>query len=380
MRCFEITSADDLRKHAERWDDLWRRSETALPTARAETIALWLEHFAQRGKFRALVVERAGRYIAAAPLVGQRFKRLVEIGHLASNPWSLCGELLLDPSDADADAALDLLLAAACEAWPLLWLEAVNLESQRWQSFLRAAHRAGLAVDVHRRCNVGLTDIDRDSERYLSGRPGGFRRTVRRRVRVMQNSGKLELRALTDLAPEETTPALRRAFEVEARSWKARGGTAVLQHPDVFAYFARQSQQLAGWGQLALFTLEWDGRPIAFEFGYHAKGVYFTHKIGYDEQFSQHGPGHALKWLQAPWLAERDDWRSIDFMGPLIPAVARWTNRTYTSARLVVAPRRVFSRLLMYGYKNLRPKLRRLRSSVAGAPSSPAAETPTIAT
>ena len=78
------------------------------------------------------------RWVAALPLVSCRVGWLIPAGGLPSNPWSPCGELLLDAA-ADADAALDLLLAAAAELpWQLLWLNETVPEAPRWQALLRA--------------------------------------------------------------------------------------------------------------------------------------------------------------------------------------------------------------------------------------------------
>ena len=69
LRTIYLTSVEQLRAAAADWDDLWWRSETALPTARAETLAQWVEQFRPHAKFHVLIVADGPRWVAALPLV-----------------------------------------------------------------------------------------------------------------------------------------------------------------------------------------------------------------------------------------------------------------------------------------------------------------------
>ncbi len=60
QRIIHLNSIDDLRSAAPAWDDLWWRSDVALPTARAELLAQWLERFAPHRDFHAFAVEEDG--------------------------------------------------------------------------------------------------------------------------------------------------------------------------------------------------------------------------------------------------------------------------------------------------------------------------------
>ena len=50
LRLMHLRSVEELRGAAADWDDLWWRSEAALPTARAELLAQWVEQFKPAGK------------------------------------------------------------------------------------------------------------------------------------------------------------------------------------------------------------------------------------------------------------------------------------------------------------------------------------------
>ena len=56
LRLVRIDSLAEWRGQADAWDDLWSRSAVAVPTARAELIAQWLEEFAPGRPFCAFIV------------------------------------------------------------------------------------------------------------------------------------------------------------------------------------------------------------------------------------------------------------------------------------------------------------------------------------
>ncbi len=157
--------------------------------------------------------------------------------------------------------------------------------------------------------------------------------------------------------------ALRRAAEIEDQSWKGEHGTSILRTPGMLDYFTRQAELLAQRGQLALHFLELDGRPIAFEYGYLAKGIYFAHKVSYLPEHQTAAPGHVLRWHLLARLCQQSDFRGMDFFGKLTEAAERWMTRRYTVCRLVVCPPRLLSRAMMAAYTRLWPQVRRWRAA-----------------
>src|SRR5438046_1006405 len=113
FRLLTLTSADELLNRAAAWDDLWRRSQVALPTLQAEPIALWLRQFAPGGGFRGFVVEKSGCFVAA--------RRLEELGTLELKSW-------IDATDASPLAAQDSPLALEAAVY-----RAFELENQTWK-------------------------------------------------------------------------------------------------------------------------------------------------------------------------------------------------------------------------------------------------------
>ena len=121
-----LSSVDELRANAGPWDDLWLRSDVKIPVARAEALALWLDHFAPGSRFVGLTVFDDDRMVAALPLYANSRLPLSRL-RLPGNFWSAAGDLLLD-SSIDSATALDV------HAW------------SQWSDG-RGAHRAARVIE-----------------------------------------------------------------------------------------------------------------------------------------------------------------------------------------------------------------------------------------
>ncbi|OHB77774.1 MAG: hypothetical protein A2W31_14070 [Planctomycetes bacterium RBG_16_64_10] len=365
MELVRIESSMALRSAAAAWDDLWQRSDVALPLARAKLLAQWLEHFGRSARFVALTVRCGTRWLAALPLVEVRVAGCRPAGRMATSAWSSSGELLLDPTTA-VEEVLDCLVAGLSELpWPVLWLDCVRGETPRWVALRAALARAGLVANYRTQCHLGQIATDQDWPTYRAGWSRGHRRSIRRSARRLQAAGQVTWQVFRDGPPAAVDGLLVRGFELEDRGWKGRAGTSVLRSPGILGFYLRQARQLAEWGHLELLFLELDGQPIAFEYGYSAKGVYFSHKVAYDEAYARFGPGQMLVYHQVARCHADPTRQLIDSMGVLCPAMAKWTTHTTPMGRLVVGVDGALGRLLVQGYAAFHGRFKRVARSAA---------------
>jgi CelD/BcsL family acetyltransferase involved in cellulose biosynthesis len=324
-------------------------------------LALWCEHFAGDVPFRAFVVEQGGQFVAALPLIEGRRLGL-KVATLPQNLWSPGGDLLLDPG-ADCDRVCEMLLHALTrDAWPLVWLDALPGDESRWQIFLAALDRQGIAYARRQRFRINRVHVERDWQAYFDSRSRNHRRHIRKSIAHARRAGATELACYDALAPGEVEPLLRSCFEIEARSWKGRAKGAVLNVPGVWSFYLEQAKQLAASGQLSLVVLNHSGRPIAFEYGWRGKGVYFSPKVGYDEAFRSFSPGQLLRSFLLE-RAHRDgnlDW--VDFLGPASTATSKWATHDYAIDRVVIALRGALGRGIVGAYRHGWPWLHRIRT------------------
>jgi CelD/BcsL family acetyltransferase involved in cellulose biosynthesis len=364
-RIIRIESSAALRDRAAAWDDLWQRTGQVLPCGRAELIASWLDQLAPESKFTALAIEADGQLVAAIPLVQRRIAKLIPVVALPQNDWSWAGDLLLDPL-ADNSSALATLLAEIRRLGePVLWFNAVPIQSLRWQAMLRTIADAGLHYVERPRFEIGTVEIEHqlvhDWSKYESAWSGNHRRHMRKALRRAEEDGGVELDVCRPSAPDEIEQLLREGFEVEHRSWKGQGGSSVLASPEKWGFFLREAQQLARHNHLMFVFLRHQGQAIAFEYGWWSQGIYYTPKVGYDSAYSQLSPGQLLRYLLFQRLFESNDCVAVDFLGPLADATAKWSTGTYPISKLVVETGNLRARVFLSLYHraaNIKRKFR----------------------
>jgi CelD/BcsL family acetyltransferase involved in cellulose biosynthesis len=294
------------------------------------------------------------------PLIEMRLKGVLKAARLPCNEWSWAGDLLLDP-DASVDALNCLIDGILSLSLPLLWFDGVPVSQPHWQRFLAALEDRGIGYARRQRFQIGLVNLAQDRTSYQAAWSGNFRRQMRKMTRRAEELGGVSLSVHRPSDSTELGRLLQLGFEVEDRSWKGREGTSVLKSPQMHRYLCEQAALLAEWGHLELYLLEFENKPIAFEYGMSAKRTYFSPKVGYDEAYSHLSPGQLLRLkMMERFFADRacDTW---DFLGPLVEATERWTTSSYTIERLVVATGGISSRLALRTYRDWLPAAKRLR-------------------
>lgn len=375
LQLLHFRTTAELRAAAADWDDLWQRSTTTLPTARATLVAHWMERLAPRGPFHALAVRENGRLVAAMPLIEMRLKGVLKSARLPCNEWSWAGDLLVDP-DASAEALDRLIDGILSLSLPLLWFDGVPLSQPHWQRFLAALEDRGIGYARRQRFRIGLVDLAQDWEAYQTAWSGNFRRQMRKMTRRAEDLGGVSLSVHRPNDSAELMRLLQIGFEVEDRSWKGREGTSVLKSPPMHEYLCEQAALLAELGHLELHLLEFENKPIAFEYGISGKRTYFSPKVGYDDAYSHLSPGQLLRLkMMERFFADRacDTW---DFLGPLVEATERWTTSSYPIERLVVATGGISSRLALRTYRDWLPAAKSLRERWTKATNSQPAPVP----
>jgi CelD/BcsL family acetyltransferase involved in cellulose biosynthesis len=360
-RLVQLESAADIRSAASQWNDLWERSEVTVPISRAEFVAQWIERCAPRAKVRALAVEQAGRFVAALPLIGGRLKRVMSVGKIPNSDWSWAGELLLDPG-SDSSAALDVLLTGIKGLrWPLIWIDLAPYEANHWRQFIAAGRSYGFQVHTRDSFRVPVVEIDHDWAGYERRLTRNLRRQIRRLGQRASQSGEAKLTDFRNPQFAEIEAVLRRGFAVEDSGWKGAAQSSVLKSPERFAFHLAEAIEAARIGALQLSFLEVADRPIAFEYGWNCKGVYHSFKVGYDEAFAELAPGQMLRYRMLEQFFSDPTQRMVDFLGPVVPATARWSTATYPVGRVVLSAGRLSGRIMLHAYRTWWPWIQRWR-------------------
>lgn len=340
MQLLTLRTTDELRVAGEAWDDLWRRSDVTVPVAQADLIAHWVDHWARGATFRAIVVEHEGRFIAALPLVGGQARRVLPVGTMPANHCAWAGDLMLDPA-VDAGESLAVLVEGLRRLpWSVVWIQAAPLETRRWRRLLATAEQHRLPCAWREIFRIGQIEIDHDWETYQASWSSNHRRHVRRSQARARDEGGVRAVAHRLIADDRVETFVRQAFAIESLGWKGRRGTSTSQDRRALGYYIEQARLLASRGQLQISLLEQHGRPIAFEYGWQAKGVYFSPKVGYDEAFAALSPGQLLRSRLLEQFFSDPAQRLFDFAGPLCEATEKWITGSYMIGRAAIGVRK----------------------------------------
>jgi CelD/BcsL family acetyltransferase involved in cellulose biosynthesis len=139
---------------------------------------------------------------------------------------------------------------------------------------------------------------------YHAGLTSHTRSELRRRQRKLRELGEVGVQFVLP-TEAEASALLHEAFEVEAKSWKGRAGSAILQRNDLREFFTNYGLESARRGELHISMLRLDGKAIAMHVATVDGRFYRQLKIGYDEQYSKYSPGLQLLLETVRWSFER---------------------------------------------------------------------------
>lgn len=357
-----IQSTDHLRCEAARWDDLWFRSEETQPTARAALVAQWVDHFRSSNEFQAVVICNDDRFLAALPLVPKRKAGVLKTADIPGNEWSSGGQLLLD-AKCDTAFVCDQLLEGLAGLHPnIFWFGSIPVESATWAALCKAADCRGFLRNIHTHCQSAYIRTDGNWNSLQASWSKGFRRHLRRAQRRLSQSGTLRLRCEQPSDPSELQHLLLAGLQMEHASWKGAGGTSVLADPDITFFVQQQAARLSQQNQLQLAFLDFNGRPIAFEYGWLAKGAYHSHKVAYAVEYAKSSPGQLLTYFLLERFFSLPNHHRFDFVGPITRAIAQWQPTPYVKARLMLANPGWTGNAVLFAAQNVLPHLHAINS------------------
>ncbi len=337
--CVDVwRDVQQLESHAEAWDNLWARTPIQQPACRSRPLTAWLQTFAAKSRVRILTVSRGSRLVAALPLVSGRYRQFIPVTSLARNSWSYAGELLLDVGH-DAHAACRML-ADRCRNMrtPLLRFEDVPYKSAHWQMFFSVMSHHQISCRRSDTFSIGTVNIGSDWEVYKANCSKNHRKKMGRMLRRLESVGAVDFHQYRDLRPDQVTPLLRCGFEMENQGWKGDAGTSALGSRGMFEFYLNQAKSLAADGCLCLSFLSCGGQPIAFEYGWIAKGTYFSPKVAYNPEFAKYSPGHLLLWKMFERFHADPGVKRVDFFGPTTDATSHWSTGSYPVGHITAAP------------------------------------------
>ena len=318
---------------AQTWNALLT-GDADMPFARHAWVRIWHECFAPTAPltvFRARVGTRTRAYASFVEGSARLAGLPCRVWEFPANSHTPRVEWALGREPATAIAALWRTLRTAPE-WDVLRWQNVRADSALVRTLLPQARADGFLTmqwNVFSSPFIPLR-AGADAESLLSTKT---RANLRRRRKKLASRGKIALRCVR--GGPALAAALNDAFRIEASGWKGEGGTAVQCDADTAQFYRTLAHHEAGRGGLALYFLDLDGEPIAFQYGLRYRDRYYLLKPGYLATHAPYSPGQLLMAEVLGDLAQQGV-REFDFLGHDMPWKREWTTHTRPHSWLFV--------------------------------------------
>ena len=211
---------------------------------------------------------------------------------VSADPYgSLCTPLL-DRGHPE-DAAATLLDNARQAGAHALILRDMSLDGAALTALTEVLRRDGITPRVLQSHVRAALDATLDADELLREALGPKKlKELRRQRNRLAEAGAVHF----DIArtPADVTAAIETFLILEASGWKAKRGTALVQHAGDAAFIRRATPALASSGQCEIVTLRAGETPVAAAIVLRHLDRAFYFKLGVDERFSKFSPGVQL--------------------------------------------------------------------------------------
>lgn len=346
-----------LLEHREAWDDLWQRSAVTVPTARAESVASYAQTFSSADSLQSIVVREDSAIIAAVPLVPHRRAGFLHCLGLPHNDWTtgaapLVDRRLIEQPRRASEVATELAHTLRNGPQRAVFLDGLHHHLSFWKMVGIRLQQLGGYAQWEARASIAVLPIERFHSDPFSHLSKNARKKLRRAARQLARQGSVSLRVLT---PSSMNTHERRwldqALEIEHHKSDRPGWTSIIS-AGLRDFFHQQAAIASRRGEFLLSFLELDRVPIAFEYGWLAKHVYHSLKVGYEPTFRSYSPGHLLMARLGRYLAKRGDVQAVDCLCRSDTALAQtWKADAYPVYRLWACRPAWLGQTLAWGLK-----------------------------
>jgi CelD/BcsL family acetyltransferase involved in cellulose biosynthesis len=283
----------------------WQRLHAA--SARPEVFMTWAWqrawwHSFGRGRLLLVGAVRGRRPVMLAPMFADD-GMLFPVGSGGSDYLDLLG-------DTGRIELLEAMLKVAADQTPgFLGFRFYHLPagSPNLERLRQAGQRLGMSCHDEGSLPAPLLRLDHD--------PGAARRcadkhSLLRHTRYFERRGRLEVHHLID--GKSILPHLEDFFEQHVKRWQETEHPSLFLDPVQREFYRHLTTLAADSGWLRFTRVVWEGRPIAYHFGFHYRGRYLWYKPSFEIELARRSPGEVLL-RQLLLAAEQEGAAMFDF-------------------------------------------------------------------
>lgn len=328
MRATVVSSLDEIGLDACAWSALAAQSDTNSVFQTYEWMQSWWAVF--RSEYEPLFVTVANEsgLCGVAPMIVLRRSHDRIVRFLGDGRADYCDFLTCGDKAAVLESILDALLAGT--RWDVIELNNVPGSSRTIEMLRTICQARGypmLAQD-HYVCPTLLIDGHEAAARQILNKP-----SVRRRQKFFTRSGALTFHHLRDATAVE--PHLERFFAQHIARWAGSDTPSLFLEPRNRAFYRELTVNLARRGWLLFSLVEFDGRPIAYHYGFDYNQSVIWYKPSFDTAFAQYSPGIVMVGHLISYALEQRR-RELDFTIGDEPFKQRFTNCSRKTMRIQI--------------------------------------------
>lgn len=354
-----------IEKISAEWTALCDEGASSEPFLRPEWFTSFVKNFEK--EIMLLTVRRGGRLRAVLPLVrknatlhGVPVRKLQAVFNLQTQRFDLIhGKDETERKEVVGGIWNEL---KNLSKWHVLEMRLVKTDS--WINDLLVAaesenHRTGI-WQMDGAPFIALPvgdDKEKLKEQFYKSLRKHLRNELCRRLRRLEELGKVEFGKTRDYSPE----LMEKYFELEAKSWKGRNGTAVTCDPKVAKLHHDFAREVAVRNALFIYELKLDGKTIAMivNIMYDKQTIHW--KTSYDEDYARFSPGNLL-FREALYDCIHNDSYEMDFLSPATSNKRFWATGEREHAAFYIFQRGIFGSMLWNWKFSAISRLRRFKS------------------
>jgi CelD/BcsL family acetyltransferase involved in cellulose biosynthesis len=211
---------------------------------------------------------------------------------VTADPYGTLCTPVLDREMAN-DAVIRLMREARKAGAHALILQAVPLDGAAMKAVTEVLQQGGMRPLVLQSHVRACLDATKDADELLRDALGAKKlKELRRQRNRLAEHGAVSFEVAR--TPEAIAAAIEGFFALEASGWKAKRGTALVQHDGDAGFVRRATLALAETGQCEIVTLRAGDTPVAAAIVLRHQDRAFYFKLGVDEHFAKLSPGVQL--------------------------------------------------------------------------------------
>ncbi|MFM8715380.1 MAG: GNAT family N-acetyltransferase [Spartobacteria bacterium] len=256
-----------------------------------EWVYSWLLSLGRRYEVCFITCRDAGRLVGVWPFFEHRIPlvgtSLLPVGAQAAD--------LFDPvATEDAMGPLVDALCELCRNYAFAWMPLLSVRFAKQE--LQPAMESSEALHfLRKRTERFLVELDRfnsfeDFMQIVFGPK--TRQSLRRKTRRLEEKGTLKFQTLQ--TPEEISPWITKAMQLEKVSWKGEEGVGIFKRATHRAFYHLLMETLASRGRLRLSLLTLNNELAAYEIGILGTDNYCMHGTAFDPALASFSPGRLL--------------------------------------------------------------------------------------